>query len=172
MLKVYPIVVVGEITGVISPYDPRPGFLGQPSPQTAPSGHPKAQTTIDPAAFSRPPGRVTTTYSLEVLEVVLGENVKAGDVLNLTQVGGRWEGNVYQAQGDPVVIIGQRYLFFLEYDEEIGDYTAMPFGRFIIATDGTLIAVDKEWEYLPVVADLNGRRADSAIDMIRSANQP
>ena len=168
MLQVYPVVVVGEITGVVAPYDPRPGFLGQPSPATAPPGHPKAGATIDPAAFSRPPGRLSTIYSLLVVDVVAGDSVKSRDVLNYTQIGGIWEGRAHQSEGDPVVQDGQRYLFFLEPAAE-QSYTAQPFARFESNGKGELSAVADEWRYLPVVTSLGGGSVDAAKAAIAAA---
>jgi hypothetical protein len=55
MLKVYPLVVIGEITGVMNPYDPRPGYVGLPSPPSVPPTL-KSGATVDPEALTRPPG--------------------------------------------------------------------------------------------------------------------
>lgn len=117
---------------------------------------------MDPAALSRPPGRLWTDYSLTVLEVVTGGGVKPGDVLRYTQIGGMWEGRAHQAENDPLVREGQRYLFFLEHDREQDNYTAQPFAKFEINSDGALSVPDKIWLYLPVVEELEGRPTGEA----------
>ncbi len=63
MVQNYDTIIIGRVQGIAVPYDPRPGFLGQPTPEPAPSGHPKAGT-FDEEALSRPLGRTFTTYSV------------------------------------------------------------------------------------------------------------
>lgn len=171
MLAAYSTVVIGEIVGVISPYDPRPGFLGQPSPDPAPSGHPKSDLTIDPEAWSRPPGQLWTEYSLEILEVIAGD-LKPGEQIKLTQGGGMWEGRPHQIEGDPVVRENTRYLFLLEFDDEKGDYTGMPFGRFEIDGEEKLRVVDEVWRYLALVDQFDGRSVESSKTLIGLASRP
>jgi hypothetical protein len=168
MLKVYPLVVVGEITGVIAPYDPRPGVIGLPD---APSVLPtlKSGATIDPGALSRPPGQLWTDYSLTVSEVVTGDGVSVGDVLRYTQIGGVWDGRPHQASNDPVVQQGQRYLFFLEHDPEQGNYTAQPFARFEVGEDMSLSVPDEVWLYLTVPRELHGKSLEEAKASVASA---
>jgi hypothetical protein len=167
LLKAYPFVVVGEISGVIAPYDPRPGVAGLPdAPTVLPTL--KSGATIDPAALLRPPGRLWTDYSLTVVEVLTGD-VRVGDLLTYSQGGGIWEGRAHQVANDPAVREGQRYLFFLEYSAAEDSYTGMPFARFEIGQDGSLHVSDEIWRYLPAVEGLHDKQLQQARALIATA---
>lgn len=165
MVKKYDTIIVGRVAGVAVPFDPRPGFLGEPTPELPPPGHPKASVLQDPDALSRPPGRMFTTYTIEVLRSIKS-SVSAGDSILVTQAGGMWEGRAHQLEGDPVLEIGSIYLFFLQKDDSAGDYTGIPFGRFKLDAGGRIRVVDERWHYLPAVAALDGLSVDEAVTVI------
>ncbi|MFQ5503037.1 MAG: hypothetical protein ACE5EQ_12195, partial [Phycisphaerae bacterium] len=122
MASPYETIIVGRVEEVLVPYDPRSGFLGIATPEPPrplPSGHPKAGTigTPTPEELARPPGRLSTTYSVEVLRSIRPSSLAVGELIPVTQGGGVWDGEEHRISDDPVLELGATYLMFLEKDE-------------------------------------------------------
>jgi len=154
LIRVDGTIVVGLVTGVFLPFDPRPGLLGQPTPEPLPSDHPK-YFTPSPEELSRPPGRGFSVYSVELLAVLAPPSLQTGDTIAVMQSGGVFEGIAYEDHGDPVIEVGATYLFFLQPQLGLREisiaepwgttYSGGPFGRFLVDPDGRLNVVDDIW---------------------------
>jgi hypothetical protein len=113
LLRVYPTVVVGRVEQVLQPFDPRAGFLGYSQSQiealeASPKGGP-----IPPDMLARPPGSMSSIYAVRVLANVVGEGPRPDGMFALMQPGGVFESVAYENGGDPIVLLGSTYLFFL-----------------------------------------------------------
>src|ERR1700674_2773893 len=73
LLRFYPNVVVGQVDGVLQPFDPRPGYLGVSPAVIAAieSAPPGKGGPITSEMLARPPGSWTSIYSVRVLESVV-----------------------------------------------------------------------------------------------------
>jgi hypothetical protein len=188
LLRLYPTVLVGRVDGVLQSFDPRPGALGLSQEeldalQAGPKGAPLPSDILN-----RPPGNGSSVYSITVVNSILGD---IGDSFALMQSGGIYEGKAYEFEGDPVVLPGSTYLFFLEefdwrasgfvlnagYDKLGAQYQtiyqAPAFGRFLV-DDGKLQAVDPRWSVGCETCDalsLLNRSLDEAVTLIHDASE-
>jgi len=149
-------VKVGEFENEQSPADGQAGG-------DVPEG-PKKDATPNPAAW-RPLG---TRYSL-LVERVLSGKVEPGATIFLGKGGVAIDNVACIVEGDPLLVEGARYLFFLNENAVQGWYEGAPFGRFAIATDGRLEAPDSEWVKLGIVSELAGKTVREAEAKIASA---
>lgn len=115
-LRVYPTVVIGRVEDMLQHFDPRPGYLGVPQSvideiEAMPPGK---GGPIPPEMLTRPPGSGTSMYSVRVLTEVAGEGPEEGQMFAIVQPGGVFENVAYENLGDPVLLPGSTYLFFLK----------------------------------------------------------
>lgn len=189
LLTLYPHVVVGEVTDVLYPFDPRPGFLGISDEelealQSGPKG-----TTIPADALERPPANMSTIYSVRVLQAVAGGELAVDSQFALIQPGGVFDGSTYQNEGDPVVGVGSTYVFFLKsFDVQShnfqipADSGLQPDQAFYISsaearlsfTEGVTHAESDVWVELCAGCEtlsLLGVTLDQAVAQIRAAGE-
>ena len=141
LVRVYRIIVVGRVTGVLVPCDNRPGYLGQPTPDIDYSDcPPDPEQVVNPPAelkhclvpspspeeLSRPPGSGYSVYSVEVQQVIASESLRPGDTIGVWQPGGicvdtpaevaaAYDPQVdYEYGYETMMQAGSTYLFFLE----------------------------------------------------------
>lgn len=180
--RVYNEVIVGTVTNILLPFDPRPGYQGL-SVEDVVGASPKSSWTPSAEEMARAPGRDFSVYAVKVDTVIQSKLLKVGDEIGILQSGGLFEGEAYQTDGDPIIQGGARYLFFLEpYPglEEISvketwgtTYSGPPFGRFSIDESGRLAAVDAMWlcEVCKAPRTLQGTTADVAAQRIQLASE-
>jgi hypothetical protein len=130
MVRVYRIIVVGRVTGVLLPFDPNP-------------------------VSSDSVGRAYSVYSFEVERVIAADGVNIGQSIAVMHGGGISDGVAYEVDGDPVVGVGETYLMFLEpflglHDIGVPEpwgltYSGPPYGRFFVSKAGLLDVVDERW---------------------------
>jgi hypothetical protein len=164
-------VLSGKVTGVALPFDPRIGYGGVP-PVTSRPGDPKdfhpSQEDID-----RPPGRDYTVYSVEVIDPGTS-GLAAGDVINLRQSGGTFEGKRYQYPGEPPLEIGASYILPLIPAEItiLGEgYSIGPVFAVFRIEDGSVKPLDSTWADLPAVQELTGKAPQDALSTIIAARE-
>ncbi|MDP2676051.1 MAG: hypothetical protein Q8Q00_14300 [Dehalococcoidia bacterium] len=182
MVRASPTILVGRVTGVTIVYP----YRGQPLPllhsdeeegEPPPPGHPKATVTIVPdPSYLGPPGslfdvevlRVVRSSPIEIGGVVFGfTEVKAGDTITVSQLGGLVDGVVFQDESDPIIRVGSTYLYFLG-EPEPGTFTSDPFERFIV-DGGKLQPVNRNASNLEGVKALAGLPVDAAQATIEAA---
>ncbi len=157
MVATNDVIVVGTPRSILLPYDPRPGYLGVPTPEPVPPGHPKAGAPTPSAEeLARPPGRFFTVYSVEIDTIVTSDNYKPGTEIAVLQNGGMFNGEADNPPDDALIEIGCRYLFFL--DEFVGlrdiaieqpwgtTFSGPPWGRFYVDGQGRLDVATSEWK--------------------------
>jgi len=123
-----------------------------------PTGNPDkdkqgALTSSTPSGAA-PKGLLKTDYTVQVLESVRGSNLRAGDHIVVSQIGGTEASRgpdgatisvvVANAEHDPLMQVGDEEMLFLNQDTASGKFftTGGGAGRFKIAANGTLMAVD------------------------------
>ncbi len=165
-------IIIGRATSVDVGY-PLAGFIlnhfGTDSKETPPPGHPKAETSVTPDSSGRI-GPVGSTYKIEVIQVIKGAGLNAGDVIELQQAGGVIDGVLLESDEDPVMRIGPAYLLFLDSHANTSLFTTSPYGRFEQETSGRLRVSNEElWGELPAVRCLNSKDVQEATDNVRVA---
>ncbi len=165
-------VISGVVTGIALPYDPRVGYGGV-APDTPPTGNPKAEYTPTQEEIDRPPGRLFTVFSVQVSDPG-SSNLKVGEVINLGQTGGIWEGKEYQMQSYPLLEVGKQYILTITADDTIdklagqGYLAGPPFTVFRF--DGDKIhSIDDAWSDMPAVKAIAGQSAGTAMSTILQA---
>lgn len=166
-------VVTGRVTGIALPFDPRPGYGGVP-PETPPADHPKSSYIPSKEEINRPPGRLFTVFSVEVIDPG-STKLSSGETINVGQSAGIWEGKQYQMAGNPPLEIGQEYIMTISPSETVtklaggaGYFMGHPFGHFVVDSDGVR-PFDAMWGDLPAVRELSGKSADAAMRTILTA---
>ena len=110
-----------------------------------------------------------TEYSVRVVRSE-SSSLSQGEMLIIGQAGGLRDGVAYMVESDPILLVGETYVFFLmESSVRSGYYTGQPFGRFNVNPAGRLVPVHEEWLYLPAVAALDARTVPESADIIAAA---
>lgn len=167
-------VVLGRVTGIALPFDPRVGYGGV-APETAPPGHPKSSYKPTEEEIQRPPGRLFTVFAVEVIDPG-SSNLAQGDTINVGQSAGLWEGKQYQDEGNPPLVTGMTYLLAIMPSETVeglvgsGYFMGPPFTSFRIVA-GAVQPLDAAWDYLPAVRELEGKPAQGALASILDARR-
>jgi len=148
-----------------------------------PNGNPDkdkggAQLSTTPAG-TPPTGILKTDFVVEVLDNVRGPGLKKGDQITVSQIGGqiatkRPDGTagtqiVANAEHDPLMKVGDEEVLFLNQDKASGAYftTGGGMGRFNIAANGTLTAVDHD---SPIARVANGKPASFLTNAVKAVN--
>jgi hypothetical protein len=138
----------------------------------------RAALSTTPAG-SAPTGILKTDFTVEVLDNLHGAGIKKGDTITVSQLGGqiatrRPDGVatselVANAEHDQLMQVGDEEVLFLNQDKASGAYftTGGGMGRFKVAANGTLTAVDHE---SPIAKVANGKPASFLKSAIGSVN--
>lgn len=188
LLQFYPIAVIGEVEQTLVPIDPRPGYLGLSTGEIQDLQSKAGGSPIPSDALARPPGNMTSIYSIKVLESIVGDKFAAGQHFALLQPGGVFEGVAYENDGDPAILVGSTYIFFVapfqssnfqlpkDYDQFGQDYQQIYYSsapaRFIVE-DGETKAVNPTWDGTCPECETNslvGRPVDEAVSLVRDAH--
>jgi hypothetical protein len=172
LTKAYDSVVVGQVISseniscpAVPPVDPDHEI------KPPPTNDPKYLITPEPVVCSELPPSATK-YSIRIIESVQS-NFKAGDVVEVGQIGGIKDGVEYYAEGDPVYRMGTTYLLFLGPADPTDPATlfeSAPFGKFLLDDAGRLTPVDPIWASLPAVAELTGVTLEEANSLVAAAS--
>lgn len=148
-----------------------------------PTGNPDkdkggAQLSTTPGG-APPTGLLKTDFVVEVLDSVRGGGLKKGDRITVSQLGGqiatkRPDGTpdtllVANAEHDPLLKVGDEELVFLNQDKDSGTYftTGGGMGRFSVAANGTLTAVDHD---SPIARIANGKPSSFLTNAVKAVN--
>lgn len=171
MLWWHDTIIVGRVSGVLQPFDPRPGYLGSTPPAYS------DVATVEQDAWTRPPGNLFTVYAVNVMRVIGPSRAKAGDTVAILQPGGVFEGVAYEDADDPMIEVGSTYLVFLRsWDISIphpwgGAFSSPPFGRFPLDAAGRTQAVNSRWAREAAVAAIAGLTVDEAAAKIEATSR-
>jgi hypothetical protein len=115
MAEAHNTVMIGRVVAVEVGY-PLSGFIlshfGESGGETPPPGHPKAASSVTPDPSGKI-GPVGSWYTVEVIQVLRGDGIRAGDTITITQWGGVADGVIHENEDDPLIRVPATYLFFL-----------------------------------------------------------
>jgi hypothetical protein len=112
------------------------------------------QTSGTPAKGQLQNGILQTDYTAEILDNVRGAEIKKGQHIVISQIGGKLASQgadgsskeiiVANAEHDPVLQVGDEEMLFMNQDSATGKFftTGGGQGRFKVQSNGTLSAVD------------------------------
>lgn len=128
----------------VVPFDP-PQTVADPPPQgPRRSPPPPAEGPTNQPAEA---GLLFTEITVEVMEILRGQGVRAGQRLTVTQLGGvDRRGRPVVAEHDPLMKAGDQEILFLKHDPASDRFfaTGGGQGRFRITQNDTVEAVDRE----------------------------
>jgi len=169
-------VIIGRVTGVALPYDPRGGYGGV-APPTAPPGvpvNPLKNYTPTKEEVNRPPGRPFTVWTMEILDP--GDSAfEPGDVIYVAKVGGIWEGQQIQTEGDPLLEVGSTYLLPIFPSTEVSDllgsgyWSSGAWTEFVVEGEHVRVS-DDGWLTLSAIRELNGKPVHEALQTMLAAS--
>jgi len=175
LVQSYDVVIVGTVSDVLLPFDPRPNpdffddfEAAHPSNEPRPAGHPKAGPQPTPSEYGQ--GRGFTIYTVTVERVVRLTAATLGSTVSLFHSGGVFRGVAYEEERDPVIEVGSTYLFFLTTNaNRFAELLGPSSGRFLVDGSGRLQPVETAFADLPSVAALTGLTLDEAEAAILAA---
>ena len=128
------------------PFDNAPAQVAPARQDDGPKGKAKVETPSIPIPPPGPKGLLKTDYTVEVLDSVRGADIKKGQQIVVSQIGGRSADGAVVANGehDPVMVVGDEEVLFLNRDASNGKYftTGGGVGRFKVQSNGLVMAVD------------------------------
>ena len=190
MVNVSDTILMGRVTGVLLPFDPRPGYLGVtpgPTGPPLPPDDPKAKIPVrtpSPEELSRPPGRWFAVYSVAVVRVIKSPRVRSGDTIGVFQNYGVFDGVAYETIYERLMEAGSTYVFFLRESTKLRTisipepwgvtFEGAPYGRFLLDSAGKLEPASDFWrsDKCPVcygVAAITSLTVDEAAAKIAAA---
>jgi hypothetical protein len=146
-------------------------------PQVAPvrkddgsKGKAGEQTTAIPVGLQTPKGILKTDFTVEVLDNIHGANIRKGEHLIVSQLGGKSaDGKVSTvAEHDPLMQMGAEEIVFLNQDSASGKFftTGGGGGRFIVNSNGAVTPVQHD---SPIGRIHTGRPASFLKSAVRAA---
>ncbi len=141
--------VVTASPSYVIPLLPAVTVIAVPPSLTGPKATALPRATPANAGFALPPGAndglVKTDFTVQVLNVLRGNNVQQGQQLTVAQLGGTDpQGNQVQLQGDPLFQIGDTEVLFLKRSPVTGKYVTVgdSQGRYAVDASGSVRAKD------------------------------
>jgi hypothetical protein len=159
------------------PFDKASAVVSPAPSDNGPKDKARDQAPIRPADGTPPPGVLKTDFTVEVIDNVRGTSLKRGQQVVVSQLGGtvatkRPDGVteeviVANAEHDELMQVGAEEILFLSQDDTSGKFftTGGGLGRFIVQSNGTLLAADHE---SPLARTQNGKPAASLMTAVQA----
>jgi hypothetical protein len=119
-------------------------------------------------ALPDPPVDYATVYEVEVTSVVVSSSLTPGETLTLLTGGAVIEGTEYFYRDDPLMRVGEEYLFFLKPEDDLVRRMG-PFSRFRLDSAERLVPVAEKSAVLPAVMELTCLSLTEATPLIVAA---